>query len=538
MFALIVAGPGLYLRPDVHAEPLVGRWSAWVNLIPPATAAFVIVERQLRAMESFARSPALHAASVRSPLLRSGPFIDLPAERAPAIAALVAEVQTRCAPQIAFVKAVRALGGLLRERATGGSLEALHAEVPDALRGLVELYYDRHHRPDFRFYEALLYDSPLYDAGLQRLVLRPGGDDRGRPFVFSTPRLRAPEAVELALPFASPALDLLFSTRVAPTALSALHGALGPALDPDQYRRFASLFTPEPPPPRPAYAGDAARVRYFGHACLLIETRQTSILIDPLVSYGQASGPERFTYADLPARIDTVLITHAHHDHVVLETLLQLRHRIGRVVVPRNVAGALQDPSLTLLLRALGFRDVIALDAMDTLPLGCDEELTALPFVGEHHDLLVGSKLTYHLRFGRSTVMVAADSCNLAPDLYRHIQARIGPIDTLFLGMECEGAPLSWVYGSLLDQQTTRENDQERRGRGSNAAEGLDLVRCFDPSRAFIYAMGAEPWLNHILDLDYHEGDLAIRESDAFIAACRDQGRVAERLFLKREIQL
>lgn len=533
-----MAGEGWYLRPDVEVEPLVGRWSAWVNLIPPATAAFAMVERQLRAMESFARSPALHAASVRNPLLRSGPFIDLPPDRAPEIAALVEAARNRAAPQIAFVHAVRTLGALLRERATGGALDALHDEVPAVLRGLVELYYDRHHRPDFRFYEALLYDTPLYDTGLQRLTLRRSAGDRSRSFVFSTPRLPDPAVVELALPFASPALDLLFAARATPVALPALQEALGPALEADQQALFETLFTPEAPPPRAPYDGTAPRIRYFGHACLLIETRKTSLLVDPLLGYDQPGGPDRFTYADLPEWIDTVLITHAHHDHVVLETLLQLRHRIGRIVVPRNVAGALQDPSLVLLLRALGFRDVVGLDAMDTLPLGADEELTALPFMGEHHDLLVGSKLTYHLRFGRSTVLVAADSCNMAPDLYRHVRARLGPIDTLFLGMECEGAPLSWVYGTLLDQQTTRENDQARRGRGSNAAEGLDLVRCFDPARAFVYAMGAEPWLNHILDLDYQAGDLAIRESDAFVAACRAQGRVAERLFLKREIHV
>jgi Beta-lactamase superfamily domain len=256
------------------------------------------------------------------------------------------------------------------------------------------------------------------------------------------------------------------------------------------------------------------------------------------VSYGHADARDRFTYADLPEHIDYILITHAHHDHVVLETLLQLRHCVGQVIVPRSANGALQDPSLALLLRAIGFRDVVSLGEMESLPLGPSEVLTALPFLGEHHDLLVESKLTYHLRLGRSTVLVAADSCNLSPDLHRNIRAMVGPVDMLFLGMECEGAPLSWVYGSLFDQKTTRENDQARRGRGSNAAEGLDMVRCFDPSQVFVYAMGAEPWLNHVLDLDYHEGDLAIRESNRFVESCAAQGRAAERLFLQREIHL
>ena len=533
-----MGGGSFYLRPDVQAEPLVGRWFAWVHLIPPATAAFNIVERQLRAMESFVRSPDLHAASVRNPLLRSGPFIDLPAARAAEIEALIAATRRRCGRQAAFVGAMRALGETLRTSGTGGSLETLYDAVPEALQGYVEFYYDRHHRPDFRLYEALLYASPLYDPGLQSVALRRNGGDRGRAFIFSTPRLPEPDTVELRLDFSAPALDALFAARSRPASIPALRDALGPALEDGQDEAFEALFTETPPPPCTRYAGKSPRLRYFGHACLLIETCRTSILIDPLVSYGHATAPQRYTYADLPERIDYALVTHGHHDHFVLETLVQLRHRIGRVVVPRNANGALQDPSLALQLKALGFRDVVSLGEMETLSLGPDEDLTALPFVGEHHDLMVDSKLTYHLRFGRSTLLVAADSCNLSPALYRHVRALVGRVDVLFLGMECDGAPLSWVYGPLLDRKTSRENDQARRGRGSNAAEGMDMVACFDPSRIFVYAMGAEPWLNHILDLDYQIGDLPIRESNRLIEACTAQGRWAERLFLHREIQL
>lgn len=531
-----LGGDLLYLRPDVQAEPLIGRWFAWVHLIPPATAAFNIVERQLRAMESFAHSPALHAASVRNPLLRSGPFIDLPADRAAEVKRLVDETRARCGRQIAFVAAVRALGAQLRDNCKGGSLESLYAEIPESLRGYVELYYDRHHRPDFRFYEALLYASPLYDPGLQRLVLRRNDGDRGRAFVFSTPRLPEPDTVELHLPFASPALDMLFSARARPTTIAALRDAFGSSLADGQDERFEALFTDVPPRPPVRYEGEHPRIRYFGHACLLIETRTTAVLIDPLVSYGHCKSHDRFTYADLPERIDYVIVTHGHHDHFVLETLLQLRHRVGRIVVPRNANGALQDPSLALQLEALGFKDVIGLGEMETLRLGPSEELTAIPFVGEHHDLLMGSKLTYHLRLGRSSMLVAADSCNLTPELYRNVRALVGPVDTLFLGMECEGAPLSWVYGPLLDHRTSRENDQSRRGRGSNAIEGLEMVSCFEPSRVFVYAMGAEPWLNHLLDLDYQVGDLPIRESNRLVETCIASGRAAERLFLKREI--
>ena len=66
-----------------------------------------------------------------------------------------------------------------------------------------------------------------------------------------------------------------------------------------------------------------------------------SILLDPVLSYTYDSDISRYTYEDLPDVIDYVLITHNHQDHILFETLLQLRHRIRHIVVPRNGGGAL-----------------------------------------------------------------------------------------------------------------------------------------------------------------------------------------------------
>ena len=39
-------------------------------------------------------------------------------------------------------------------------------------------------------------------------------------------------------------------------------------------------------------------------------------------------------------------------------------------------------------------------------------------------------------------LLFAADSCNIEPRLYEHIHRDVGDVDVLFLGMECDGAPL------------------------------------------------------------------------------------------------
>jgi Predicted Zn-dependent hydrolases of the beta-lactamase fold len=91
---------------------------------------------------------------------------------------------------------------------------------------------------------------------------------------------------------------------------------------------LSSFFTTESEPAGTRYEGTGVRIRYFGHACVLIESRRVNVLLDPVISYKSNGGIARYTYADLPDRIDYVLITHTHQDHCMLESLLQLRHKI------------------------------------------------------------------------------------------------------------------------------------------------------------------------------------------------------------------
>jgi len=79
-----------------------------------------------------------------------------------------------------------------------------------------------------------------------------------------------------------------------------------------------------------------------------------------------------------------------------------------------------------------------------------------LPFLGEHGDLDISSKMAWLVRVGKMALLFAADSCNIEPRLYEHLHRAMGDVDALFLGMECDGAPFSWVYGPLLTQTIER----------------------------------------------------------------------------------
>jgi L-ascorbate metabolism protein UlaG (beta-lactamase superfamily) len=525
-----------YFKPNVLIEPLFGRWYAWPQLVYPASAAMYVANLHLNIMRSYVKAPQVHAAAVKNPALLGGPFIDYEVNRAAEIKQLLEQTLAEQAELIDFAAAVKSLDQMLKGEAKGHSLEPLYEKVPAALRGYVELVYDLNNHPSMRFLEGLLYRSPLYNPALQSVSLSLVEQDY-RPFVLSTPRLPGDERLQLNLPFAHEGIDELCRMRSEPQTFGHVREAVG--LEARDEEMFRSLLTEERPAARraPKFDGEGVRVRYFGHACVLIESAGVSILTDPAVSYDYENDIQRYTFADLPDVIDYVLITHTHQDHVLLETLLQLRCRVRNVVVPRSGGGTLADPSLKRILKAAGFGNVVELDELETLDIE-GGSVTGIPFFGEHGDLDIRTKVAHLVRLEGRTVLLAADSNNIEPQLYRHVREAVGPLDVMFLGMECDGAPLSWVYGPLLTQPIDRKMDQSRRLTGSDYQRAMDIVSRFDCRQVYVYAMGQEPWLNHIMCLRYRDDSPQITESNKLVAECRARGIRSERLFGMKEVLL
>ena len=104
--------------------------------------------------------------------------------------------------------------------------------------------------------------------------------------------------------------------------------------------------------------------------------------------------------------------------------------------------------------------------------------------------------------------------------------------------MECDGAPLSWLYGPLLTQRIERSMDESRRLAGSNFEQGMSIIDLFHCREAYVYAMGQEPWLNYIMSIKYTEQSRPMVESNRLLKACEERGMIAERLFGEKEIPL
>ncbi len=523
----------LYLKPNVVFEPLIDRWYAWAHLVSPATAAMNVFSKHLSVMESYIMAPGIHAEAVRNPKMRGGPFMDFSSDRVKEITALAAHTRDKRAGMIAFAKAVKELDKLLATEAKGFGLEELYARVPEILRGFVELFYDRNNNASFRFFEALLYKSDFYDKDAQGMAFWITNNDH-RPFCLSTPRLDEPGVLHLPIPFTHPGIDELAKMRRVPQTLSYIKKVLD--IPAQEETLFDSFFTAEPHRAYHTYSGDKIRMRYFGHACILVETRDVTILVDPLISYyGYHSAIDHFSDCDLPDVIDYVLITHNHQDHILFETLLPLRHKIRQVIVPRTDGGRLEDPNLRLMFTQLGFKQVTEIGEMETLTFA-DAAITGLPFMGEHSDLNIMAKCCHLVEISGFRLLFMADSRIMEPRLYRQVHRWIGDIDVLFLGMECDGAPLSWLYGPLMPRKMARDQDATRRLNGSDCERGVALVDIFHPREVYVYAMGQEPWVEFISSIKYTDESNPIVQSNQLISYCAERSIIAERLFGEKEL--
>ncbi len=521
----------LYLSPSVSPQPLIHRYYAWPHMVSPQTAALNFSRRQLVVLDSYLDNPGVHDGAAANLGMFSGPFLDA-AGFAPAD---LREFRDRfvkdAANLLALADDIAGATKMLHAQADGGPLTSLYDQLPASLRGCVELVYDECDQPSLRFLEPMLYRSASYERAAQQLSLLPA-PDLAQPFIFNSPLLPDDRRVDLDLPFDAAVLDELFAARTRPVDVQDLAERLGVA-EADS-SRFAALFTSEVPTRPEPLAAASVRMRYFGHACVLLESADAAVLLDPMIGYA-ADGYEHFTWADLPDRLDAVVLSHAHCDHVSLEALLQLRHRVERVVVPSDSGGSLVDPGLAVMLRAMGFTVVDQLGELETRELGEGLRVTAVPFLGEHADLNIRSKMIPLIEMAGRRFLFATDTTLVAPELFARLGDLITDIDALFIGLECVGAPMSWLYGPLLEHRPKRQHDQNRRLNGSDGAMADSIATVTGARQVYAYAMGFEPWLRHLTGSYYDPESEQYRQIQLLLDRCAARSVPAELLHLRGE---
>jgi L-ascorbate metabolism protein UlaG (beta-lactamase superfamily) len=172
-----------------------------------------------------------------------------------------------------------------------------------------------------------------------------------------------------------------------------------------------------------ASAASEGRITYVGHATVLFELAGSRLLTDPvlrsrllLVIRRQAAPPG----PDVSERIDAVLISHLHADHLDFPSL----RRVGGgtlVLVPRG-------GGRTVARR--GFRNVVELDPGDSTTVG-SVEVRATPAAHEGRRWKTGphvDALGYELRGGGRHFYFAGDT-----DLFEDMRELAGTLDVALL---------------------------------------------------------------------------------------------------------
>lgn len=522
----------VYLRPEVKLEPLVGGWYAWPYLIAPVQFALNLRYRLLPLLRSFVNNPNVHLAASSDPKMYGGPFMSLQSSDVHAVEALAERTTTEFSSLLKFAEDLKEFSVSLNDDANGYSLNEFYDELPASLRGLVECTYDQFDNAKVRVFEALVYDE-FSEVDVQDVELQLVGE-KERHFFMSTPRICGATSIRLGAGFRDGRLDELAKMRTQARPFAEVVELFD--VPNEDREKFAAMFSPTSPTitPNRDYDGEDVRVRYFGHACVLVQTARVSVLFDPMFAFEQVTD-SRFTFVDLPGFIDYVVVTHSHQDHFCAEMLIQLRHRVGRVVVPGNNPGSVLDPCMKLIFKAMGYERIDVLAPFDTLTLP-GGELLSLPFTGEHADLDIYSKQSISLKLNDRNLLFLIDSDGVDRKLYSRIMKRIGIVDIVFIGMECHGAPLTWLYEPLMGQAISRKNNESRRLSGADCERAWNVLSSVNSPRVFVYAMGQEPWLQYMMGLKYEPDSVQLVESDRLLGLCSSAGIGAERLFCSKEL--
>ncbi len=191
----------------------------------------------------------------------------------------------------------------------------------------------------------------------------------------------------------------------------------------------------------------AARVTYVGHATVQIALDGVRLLTDPVLRTRMGHLRRRRGRVDPEALrgIDTILVSHAHYDHLDIPSLERLG-RVTPIVVPRGVGA---------LVRRRSFAHVMEIDEGETISVGA---LSVTATLAEHdgrRNLFDSGRTLGYVVEGSSRIYFAGDT-----DLFPAM-AELGHLDLALVPI--------WGWGPSLGRG--KHMDPER------AAEALSLLR-------------------------------------------------------------
>ncbi len=203
---------------------------------------------------------------------------------------------------------------------------------------------------------------------------------------------------------------------------------------------------------------DSLAFVWFGHSTILMKIEGVTILADPVIAGKRASmfrfmGPKRFDYdrhltvEDLP-RIDAVILSHDHYDHLDYPTIRLLKDRVARFYLPLGVGAHFERWGVS--------KDQITeLNWWDEIRHG---DLT-LAFTPTRHFSGRALRDRFHTLWGSWVIMSQTKRLYFSGDSgyfpgFKDIGDKYGPFDLTF--MECGAYNESWSEIHMFPEETAQ----------------------------------------------------------------------------------
>lgn len=220
--------------------------------------------------------------------------------------------------------------------------------------------------------------------------------------------------------------------------------------------------TVQPPGPLPSVRTDLKNLRsdkpvliWFGHSSYLVKINGKIILADPVLSGNAAplsfmvkafKGADAYSVGDLP-KIDVLLLTHDHYDHLDYKTILKLKGSVRTVVCSLGVGSHLEHWGFAgNIIKELDWWENTHTDGMF---------FTAVP--GRHFSgrgIKRGQSLWsgFVLKAGDHTLFLGGDSGY--DSHFKEIGSKYGPFDLAVL--ECGQYNKAWPNIHMMPEETAQ----------------------------------------------------------------------------------
>jgi L-ascorbate metabolism protein UlaG (beta-lactamase superfamily) len=129
-------------------------------------------------------------------------------------------------------------------------------------------------------------------------------------------------------------------------------------------------------------ARDRPRVTFVAHTSLLVQSKRTAVLFDPLLRRSCGLPEKGFDVTRL--KLGAICCSHSHWDHCDVASLLLFDKRTP-VIIPKVSKTTIFNPPISPMLRLLGFDDIREVELWKPIQID-DIEIVPVPFHGEQDE--------------------------------------------------------------------------------------------------------------------------------------------------------